>query len=566
MLSKMKEYRTETVYLKRYGPKEWQYENCEIVSVELAVLDYLKDNGWQGYFTEQFDYDKLLTQMMCWKDHSAFPSPKFSDPEDIYLFPYICLFDIAKDGYWKHDAHEFTCKELINNAINFQPNDIPKILNDWNNQKAKFRKTRNGERSRKDWQKICDLQASDLISYYKASGGKEYFLGLINKKYPKELTPLWNKSSLIFQKLKVKMIKDGTFYGRSDMANNHFDLYHKIGSFLGVHSPVLPISELNDQIEEISKLSNTDPRYYYLDLLIDIKKLTNKLGTLTFQDRIGVAAYLDLKIWKNGQCASVEVKAPRDRLRPNQKEQLDLDINAGYLSWVINVKDLNEVKKKADAAKKLADDIKSDWKKGFEFYSHYISETDILKVPSNVIYEGFKLGKWVKEQRTSYRKGKLTPDQKKALDDLGFLWEIITPLKDGLAIYMRYVKETGDIQGSIDIFEDFKLSKWVGKQRLKYRNNELSSDRIEALNNLDFIWDLNDFAWMNRFNSYSNYVKETGNTQVSKNFMYDGFNLSKWLSKQREAYSKNTIKTERRNLLDDLGFVSQPATGIHITK
>ena len=90
----------------------------------------------------------------------------------------------------------------------------------------------------KTGQKICDLQASDLISYYKASGGKEYFLGLINKKYPKELTPLWNKSSLIFQKLKVKMIKDGTFYGRSDMANNHFDLYHKIGSFLGVHSPV----------------------------------------------------------------------------------------------------------------------------------------------------------------------------------------------------------------------------------------------------------------------------------------------------------------------------------------
>ena len=117
------------------------------------------------------------------------------------------------------------------------------------------------------------------------------------------------------------------------------------------------------------------------------------------------------------------------------------------------------------------------------------------------------------------------------------------------------LRKQADIQGSIDIFEDFKLSKWVGKQRLKYRNNELSSDRIEALNNLDFIWDLNDFAWMNRFNSYSNYVKETGNTQVSKNFMYDGFNLSKWLSKQREAYSKNTIKTERRNLLDDLGFV-----------
>lgn len=338
----MLKYKNETIYLKKHGPKEWQYKSSEIVSVELAVLEYLKDNGWQGYFTEQFNYDELLIHMMCWKNHSVFPTPKLSDPENFYLFPRICLFAFAKDGYWKHCAHEFTCEELLNNAINFQLSDIPKVLNDWNNQKAKFRKTRNGERARKDWQKLCDLKASDLISYYQASGGKEYFLELINKKYPKELMVLWNMSSLIFQKIKVKMIKDGTFYGRSDMANNHFDLHNKIGSFLGVHLPVLPISELNDQIEEVSKLSNTDPRYYYLDLLIEIKKLTNKLGTLTFENRIGVSAYLDLKVWKNGQCASVEVKAPRDQLRPNQKEQLDLDINAGYLSWVINVKDINE--------------------------------------------------------------------------------------------------------------------------------------------------------------------------------------------------------------------------------
>ena len=195
----MLKYKNEIIYLKKHGPKKWQYKSYEIVSVELAVLDYLKDNGWQGYFTEQFNYDELLIQMMCWKNHSVFPTPKLSDPENFHLFPRICLFAFAKDGYWKHCAHEFTCEELLNNAINFQLSDIPKVLNDWNNQKAKFRKTRNGERARKDWQKLCDLKASDLISYYQASGGKEYFLELINKKYPKELMVLWNMSSLIFQ-------------------------------------------------------------------------------------------------------------------------------------------------------------------------------------------------------------------------------------------------------------------------------------------------------------------------------------------------------------------------------
>ena len=59
------------------------------------------------------------------------------------------------------------------------------------------------------------------------------------------------------------------------------------------------------------------------------------------------------------------------------------------------------------------------------------------------------------------------------------------------------------------------------------------------------------------------YVKETGETQVPKDFVFEDFNLGKWVSKQREAYARKTIRSDRKKLLNDLNFIWSPTTGVH---
>ncbi|WP_375571376.1 hypothetical protein ABWH93_01710 [Seohaeicola saemankumensis] len=50
----------ERIALRRLEKKVWQFENCEPKRVELAVLDYLMAKGWQGYFSEHFDFDQTI--------------------------------------------------------------------------------------------------------------------------------------------------------------------------------------------------------------------------------------------------------------------------------------------------------------------------------------------------------------------------------------------------------------------------------------------------------------------------------------------------------------------------
>ena len=100
-------------------------------------------------------------------------------------------------------------------------------------------------------------------------------------------------------------------------------------------------------------------------------------------------------------------------------------------------------------------------------------------------------------------------------------------------------------------------------QRVRYHKNELSCEQIKALGDLGFVWCVYDKAWTSKYDSYLKYINESGSTQVPKGLFFEGFNLSKWASKQREAYSSGVLKPHRKRLLDNVNFDWKPATGIH---
>ena len=338
----MEDFKIDVISLKRHGAKEWQYKDCAIARVEIAVLDYLKDQGWSGYFTEQYDFEELLIKMMCWDDHSNFPWGFDGDIGKFSIQTVNCMFEKAADGYWSYDQ-KYSRTDLLNNAKAFNVEDISNILHLWSQQKIKFGKSKQQVLKKEAWHNLCNLRPNDLAAYYSASGGSNYFLSLLEQRFPPELQVLWNRAKKLFDELKVSCREKSDHQKHQQTLMTLIIGLQDAGvmTYLGIASSTYP-DDLDNWIAEIGNIPKSDLVDRYLQLAKDIKTLTDELGSLSWHKRNGKHAVLDLKVWKDDQLASVEVKAPNDRLSPNQKDQLLKDKELGHLSWVISVEELHE--------------------------------------------------------------------------------------------------------------------------------------------------------------------------------------------------------------------------------
>ncbi|WP_428842135.1 helicase associated domain-containing protein, partial [Planktotalea frisia] len=61
------------------------------------------------------------------------------------------------------------------------------------------------------------------------------------------------------------------------------------------------------------------------------------------------------------------------------------------------------------------------WEEGFSKLLQFREAEGHCTVPTSYKLDGFRLGKWVRTQRTV--KGIMTPERKQRLDDIGFIWE-----------------------------------------------------------------------------------------------------------------------------------------------
>jgi hypothetical protein len=109
------------------------------------------------------------------------------------------------------------------------------------------------------------------------------------------------------------------------------------------------------------------------------------------------------------------------------------------------------------------------------------------------------------------------------------------------------------------------LSNWVRQQRLKYKNNQLSPERIQKLNEIEFPWNgkeairLEQYEpqWMDRFHELLKYIEEHGNALVPCKYT-ENPQLGVWVVKQRQQYKNSELPSERIQKLSEIGFVWDP--------
>ena len=239
------------------------------------------------------------------------------------------------------------------------------------------------------------------------------------------------------------------------------------------------------------------------------------------------------------------------------------DLNIG--NWVATQRDKyskNLLSK--ERIKKLEDlsfvwiKFEDNWNKGLENLKEYLNEFGNTLVPYNYITkDGFNLGQWVRNNRGS-RKLELNKQRIQKLEDLGFVWNTLEfQWNNGFEHLKEYMKTKDiiDIQ-KVDITDDgFPIGEWIANQRANYRNDKISLERKQRLDELGFIWSVLEHQWNAGYEYLKAYIEINGPNGPFTGISIGEFNLGYWVGTQRKSKKKNNLSEEKIKLLDDLGFI-----------
>ena len=193
----------------------------------------------------------------------------------------------------------------------------------------------------------------------------------------------------------------------------------------------------------------------------------------------------------------------------------------------------------------------ADWDRMFAALTDYKNENGDTRVP--VRYPKSKeLGKWVSRQRYFYSKNRLSDQKITRLESIGFEWDPFNADRERMiSELLTYKAKHGDCRVPTRSKEFPELWRWVSRQRSFYTAGQLSEDRIKELESLGFEWDPFKADWERHFELLKAYNVLHGSCHVNAKLNKD---LARWLSYQRDSYSKGKLSPERIAKLEALGL------------
>ncbi len=188
--------------------------------------------------------------------------------------------------------------------------------------------------------------------------------------------------------------------------------------------------------------------------------------------------------------------------------------------------------------------------------------------------EGKNLYNWIEEQKEKSKNSELLDYQKDLLNKLGIDWQLNNDLRwdkyynlaksyyhyhHNLEVPKRFVTKNGyDYDSDGD-----NLGFWIFNQRASYKRGELSSARIEKLNQIGmrFVCEDADTKWFNSYQLLKAYKEHNGNLDIPEDFKtingyeYDdnGKNIRNFLESQKAINRSGGLSPQKKKLLEELG-------------
>jgi hypothetical protein len=167
-----------------------------------------------------------------------------------------------------------------------------------------------------------------------------------------------------------------------------------------------------------------------------------------------------------------------------------------------------------------------------------------------------RAGIWQNTQRKWYKKGKLSADRIRALNDTpGWTWVDEDPFPAQVDHWNTQYMKKGNknpSQHSKDP-EEKRAGEWQDRQRQAYKTGKLSAERIQCLNDTPgWIWEEECFTFQESLDHWKTQYVNKGNkkpSQISKD--PEEKRAGTWQSIQRQMYKKGTLSAERIQFLND---------------
>ena len=225
------------------------------------------------------------------------------------------------------------------------------------------------------------------------------------------------------------------------------------------------------------------------------------------------------------------------------------------------------------------------WESMFDALKSYKAKHGDSLVPATYP-DNPKLGNFVDNSRQLYRlklEAKDTTDSRRydvmmsderieRLNSIGFVWNLYEHSWNKRYEELKeYVAKHGNCLVPWNYHKNVQLGMWVTKQRRNYQvrkqdeNNAkpndyevvLTDDRIQKLDELEFVWEVHEVNWFERYEELKIYVRNHGDALVPKMYSQNDILLGRWVDKQRLDYKRYLRRKEQeetwkgREILDD---------------
>ena len=202
------------------------------------------------------------------------------------------------------------------------------------------------------------------------------------------------------------------------------------------------------------------------------------------------------------------------------------------------------------------DYLEDSWTNYFEKYIKFKKESHNEPYRSSKIKTDVELARWIGTQRAKYVKGNISQDRIAKLNSIGFIWDIIDFTWNKNFQDYKASKEAGDSEPNThsENKSEGLLGDWASRQRMRYDRQDLSEYQLGQLNSINFIWDIKDALWKQKYKDYREFKENMGHEPSQGSKVKSEKILSKWAVAQRGHYKINKLSDDRIAILNLIGF------------
>lgn len=204
----------------------------------------------------------------------------------------------------------------------------------------------------------------------------------------------------------------------------------------------------------------------------------------------------------------------------------------------------------------------------YELAKKYYEEHGDLLLPDKYEMEGKKVASWVKDKRKAYKKGTLSEEQIKQLEEIGMIWDVRQHQWESMYEQaQQYYRHNGNL--AITPKMDKKLYQWLKIQRMLYIDGKkLSEKQRELLSEIQIDEETKievetqsktkkrpsrSDVWEGMYEQALQYYHLHGDLLVPRTEEYK--QLNSWIGTQRKKYKTNSFSTEQIEMLEKIGMV-----------